>query len=86
MSEVDIIDLCRRSLLLILVVSAPTVGAAIVVGIAISLIQAMTQVQEATLTFVPKIIATLLVLYVAMPYMASAISSFSSEIFSFIGR
>lgn len=57
MNEADALDILRNAIWTILVASGPAVLAAMVVGVAIALIQALTQVQEMTLTFVPKIIA-----------------------------
>ena len=54
MNEVDALDLIHRAIWTVIMVSAPAVIAAMVVGIVIALLQALTQVQEATLTFVPK--------------------------------
>ena len=51
-----ILDLSRRTLLLALVISAPVLVTALVIGLAVSLLQAATQLQEQTLTFVPKLI------------------------------
>ena len=57
MNEVDALDLMRMALATVLLASAPAVGAAMLVGVVVALFQALTQIQEATLTFVPKIIA-----------------------------
>ncbi len=57
MSEADALKLVQDAIWSVIVGSGPAVGAAMLVGIAIALIQALTQVQEATLTFVPKILA-----------------------------
>jgi len=54
MSMDQAVDMTREALGLILLLSAPVLGAALIIGLAISLIQAVTQIQEQTLTFVPK--------------------------------
>ncbi|RVA51427.1 flagellar export apparatus protein FliQ, partial [Mesorhizobium sp. M7A.F.Ca.US.001.01.1.1] len=61
MNEADALDIVQYAVWTVLVASAPVVLVAMVVGIGIALIQALTQVQEITLTFVPKIVAIMLV-------------------------
>ncbi|HEV7415597.1 MAG TPA: flagellar biosynthetic protein FliQ, partial [Tianweitania sediminis] len=61
--------------------SAPAVIVAMVVGIAIALVQALTQVQEITLTFVPKIIAILIVVSLSGPFIGGQISAFTTVVF-----
>ena len=58
-----------------LIVAAPLMLVGLIVGIAISLLQALTQIQESTLVFVPKILAIFLALLVALPFMADALHS-----------
>ncbi len=69
MTQVDFLDLLQQTVILMLLLSAPILVVSMVVGLAISLIQAVTQIQESTLTFVPKILAALLTLVVAAPWM-----------------
>ena len=71
MSEIAFLDLMKDTIMLILLLSAPVLLVALVVGLLISLLQAVTQIQEATLTFVPKILACLLTLVVVSPWMLS---------------
>jgi flagellar biosynthetic protein FliQ len=66
MSEGLILDLLRESLWTTFVVSAPVLGVALVVGVAIGLLQALTSVQEMTLTFVPKLAAIAVAFWVTM--------------------
>ena len=65
-----------------LIAAGPAVIAAMVVGLVIALIQALTQVQEATLTFVPKIVAVLITVGVTAPFVGSQISIFTNLVFS----
>lgn len=76
------IDLVRESLWLILWVSLPVLGAALVVGLAVSILQAVTQVQEQTLSFVPKIVGMAIVAILAMPWMTMRIMEFAARMFS----
>ena len=71
MSQTAFLNLLQETVLLILLLSAPVLIVAMVVGLLVSLLQAVTQVQEATLTFVPKILASLGVLVIASPWMLS---------------
>jgi flagellar biosynthetic protein FliQ len=72
-------SLAAQSLSHVLVLSAPTVLAGLGVGFLISLFQAVTQIQEQTLTFVPKIIVVFLVLLLTGSWMVSSISDFAHE-------
>lgn len=74
----------QKAIFLIMVLGAPILLSAIVVGLAISIIQSVTQIQEQTLTFVPKIFAALLVLVVAAPWMIDVFISTTKEMFDFI--
>jgi flagellar biosynthetic protein FliQ len=72
----EILDLARQTIYVLLAVSAPMMTVALVVGLAIALLQALTQVQEMTLVFVPKIVAIFLTLLIALPFMAQALQGF----------
>lgn len=65
-----------------LLVAAPVLIVGLVVGVVISLFQAVTQVQEMTLVFVPKIVACLIALVAALPWMINILVSFTHNIFS----
>ncbi|TAN44319.1 MAG: flagellar biosynthesis protein FliQ [Nitrospirae bacterium] len=65
----------------VLMVGGPVLVASLVIGILISFFQAMTQLQEATITFVPKIIAVFLTLLIALPWMVKIMVSFTRNIF-----
>ena len=69
MDEVLFLTMFQKAIFLIMALGAPILLSAIVVGLTISIIQSVTQIQEQTLTFVPKIFAALLVLIVAAPWM-----------------
>ncbi|MBX5008558.1 flagellar biosynthesis protein FliQ [Rhizobium lentis] len=82
MNEADALDLFQAAIWTVLVASGPAVLAAMIVGLVIALIQALTQVQEATLTFVPKIVAVLVVVGVTAPFVGSQVSIFTNLVFS----
>ncbi len=72
MHGIDVIDQASRALTLVLLLSLPTIIVASVVGTLVSLIQALTQIQEQTLVFVPKILAIFVTLLLALPFMADS--------------
>ena len=77
MNEVDALELVRSAIWTILVAAGPSVGAGMFVGVAVALVQALTQVQEATLTFVPKIVVILIVLLVTGSFVGNQIFAFA---------
>ena len=81
MNEADALDIVQYAVWTVLVASAPVVLVAMAVGIGIALIQALTQIQEITLTFVPKIVAIFLVVALTAPFIGAQISSFTNVIF-----
>jgi flagellar biosynthetic protein FliQ len=74
-------ELIRDTLLMALFISAPMLGIGLVVGIIISLVQAVTQIQEQTLTFVPKIVAMVSAAIILMPWMSHRLMSYATEMF-----
>lgn len=80
MNGPEVVDLARESIYVMLQIAAPMMIAALVVGVAIALLQALTQVQEMTLVFVPKIVAIFLVLLLALPFMGQAMASYMNLI------
>ncbi|MCC7365470.1 MAG: flagellar biosynthesis protein FliQ [Dehalococcoidia bacterium] len=81
MNESVVIGLAREALWTSLIVGGPIMGIALVVGIVISVIQAVTQVNEMTLTFVPKLVAVFVGMLIMGPWMMEAMISFSTGIF-----
>jgi flagellar biosynthetic protein FliQ len=80
MNSAEAIDLARQAIWVLLEVAAPAMLTALVVGLCIGLLQALTQVQEMTLVFVPKIIAIFVVLLLALPFAGAAMSGLMTEI------
>jgi flagellar biosynthetic protein FliQ len=70
------VDLVRRAVMLSLLVSAPLLLTSLAVGILVSLVQAVTQLQEQTLTFIPKLLALAVVLVVALPWALGQLSQY----------
>ncbi len=73
MSGPEVMDVARDAIVTLLLVAAPLMLVGLIVGVAVSLLQALTQIQEATLVFVPKILAIFLALLVALPFMADVL-------------
>ncbi len=76
MSEIAFFDILRQGLWIAVAMSAPMLGVALVAGIVVGLFQALTSVQEMTLTFVPKVLAMLLVFWVSMSAMTAMLVDF----------
>ncbi|HZZ62607.1 MAG TPA: flagellar biosynthetic protein FliQ [Roseiarcus sp.] len=77
MNEGDAVDLVQSAIWMIIVGAGPAVGAAMVVGVAIAIPQALTQVQEMTLTFVPKMIAIFVVASLTASFVGGKFSAFT---------
>jgi flagellar biosynthetic protein FliQ len=81
MESPEIIDIAREGIWVLLLVSAPMMLTALVVGLAVSLVQALTQIQETTLTFVPKMTAMLIVMVLALPFMLQSLEDYGHKLF-----
>ena len=82
MNGAEVLDIARDGIWTSLWVAGPLMTVALVVGIAISLFQALTQIQEMTLVFVPKIIAIFIALIVALPFMGDVLHGYMGRIAS----
>lgn len=81
MEALDVLDIARDALLMMLFLSGPLLLTALVLGFLISLVQALTQIQEMTLTFVPKILGVFFVMLLSLPFMSSMLENFSHRLF-----
>ncbi len=79
-----VVQLARRSFEVTLLLAAPLLLASLVIGLIISIFQAVTSINEATLAFAPKIIAVMIAMIIFFPWMMTYMSDFTREIFSFI--
>lgn len=79
MTDAAIFDVLRQGLWISVVISAPLLAVALAAGILIGLFQALTSIQEMTLTFVPKVGAMLLVFWVSMSFMTSTLVAFFQD-------
>ena len=80
MSGSEVLDVARDAILTLVLVSSPLMLVGLAVGVAISLFQALTQIQEMTLVFVPKILAIFAAMLIALPFMADALQGHMARI------
>jgi flagellar biosynthetic protein FliQ len=76
----EVLDVARDGIATLLIVSSPLMIVGLVVGVAIALVQALTQIQEMTLAFVPKILAIFIAALVALPFMGQAMGGYMTRI------
>lgn len=81
MESAEVMDFAREGIWVLMLVSAPMLITALVVGLAVSLVQALTQIQESTLTFVPKMVAMLIVMAIALPFMLQSLEEYGQKLF-----
>lgn len=81
MNESMVLALAKEALWVTFLVGAPLLGVTMIIGIVISIFQAVTQINEMTLTFVPKIVGVFVALVIFGPWMLETISSFASTLF-----
>jgi len=84
MSGDVVIGIANEAIKVTLLLAAPMLVVGLIVGLAISIFQAVTQIQEMTLTFAPKIIAVLLALVVALPWMMQLMVDYTQNLFNSI--
>jgi flagellar biosynthetic protein FliQ len=83
-NEDVVINLVMNAMTLAFKVAMPLLGVALVLGLAVSIVQAVTQIQEQTLSFIPKIIGLAVVIVVAGPWMLGQIVSYTAELYGSI--
>ena len=80
MTPTDALEFARSSIYVLLQIATPAMLTALVVGLGIGLLQALTQIQEMTLVFVPKIIAIFVVLLICLPFVGAAMGGLMTDI------
>jgi flagellar biosynthetic protein FliQ len=80
MNEADFLEIAREGIIVLLQMSTPLMLIGLVVGLVVSLFQALTQIQEMTLTFVPKIVVIFVALLVLFPFMLSTLTTFTERL------
>lgn len=81
MNEVDVIDVGRNAMWVVIKVAGPIMFLGLISGLIIALFQALTTIQEMTLTFVPKIIVIFIGIVVLLPFMINTVTTFADTLF-----
>lgn len=84
MSEAEIIDIAKEAIWVTIKLSMPIMLIGLIVGVAISLIQALTQIQEMTLAFVPKILAIFVSIFILLPGLSTILVPYMKELMSIV--
>lgn len=84
MTGADVLDIARDGIWVLIVVSAPMMLVGLIVGVIIALFQALTQIQEQTLVFVPKIIAIFITMLLTLPFLGATMSGFMTRVMDLI--
>lgn len=82
MDVVDVVEIGRELLYLAILLSAPIVGVSLLVGLVVSIFQTLTSIQEQTLTFAPRIIAVVLTIAIALPWILRLLVEFTTSMIS----
>lgn len=80
MNQTEIVDLAREAIMLTIVIGGPVMLVGLIVGVLVALVQALTQIQEMTLVFVPKILVIFLSIFLLFPAFISVMNGFMKEI------
>ncbi len=86
MNGAEVLEVAREGIYVLLIISSPLMLIGLAVGLVIALFQALTQIQEMTLAFVPKIIAIFVTLLVALPFMGQVLGTYMETIVAQITR
>jgi flagellar biosynthetic protein FliQ len=86
MDQSEIVSLGAQAMWVTMELSLPILGVSLVVGLLVSIFQAVTQLQEPTLTFIPKIVATVVVIVIAGPWMMNTIVDYATTLFTSIAE
>lgn len=80
MNEAEVIEIGREAILVMLQMTMPLMVISLIVGVVISLFQAMTQIQEQTITFAPKLLVMFVALLALLPFMINSITNFTERL------
>ena len=81
MSHALVVDLARNAIMLALLIAGPMLVVALLVGLTVSVLQAVTQIQEQTLAFVPKLVGVSVVFLLALPWVLQLLVKYTTELF-----
>jgi len=80
MTGPEVLDIARQGIWTLILISAPPMVIGLLVGVVIALFQALTQIQEMTLVFVPKILAIFMTLLIALPFMGQVLEAYTARV------
>ncbi|WP_186386300.1 MULTISPECIES: flagellar biosynthesis protein FliQ [unclassified Stappia] len=80
MTGPEVLDIARQGIWTLILISAPPMVIGLLVGVVIALFQALTQIQEMTLVFVPKILAIFMTLLIALPFMGQVLEAYTARL------
>lgn len=86
MTDVTAVAIIRQGVTTVLMVAGPMLGVGMIVGLLVSIFQATTQIQEQTLTFIPKLLAVFFTLVLLGPWMLRVLVDFTTELFSYLSQ
>lgn len=86
MNEADALEIVQHAVWTVMMAAGPAVATAMLVGLVVALFQALTQIQEMTLTFVPKIVAVLFVAAMTASFMGAELYTFTAEVYAHIEK
>jgi flagellar biosynthetic protein FliQ len=81
MSHALVVDLARNAIMLSMLIAGPMLVVALLIGLAVSILQAVTQIQEQTLAFVPKLVGVSAVFLLALPWIIQLLVKYTTELF-----
>lgn len=84
MTEDIVLSIGRDAIWTTVILAAPLLLSALIVGLIVSVVQAVTQINEATLTFIPKMLAIVVVMVILAPWMTQMLTSYTTELFTSI--
>jgi flagellar biosynthetic protein FliQ len=84
MTGAEVLDIATQGIWTLLIVSLPMMLVGLIVGVVIALFQALTQIQEMTLVFVPKIIAIFITMLIALPFLGSTMAAYMDRVVDMI--
>lgn len=84
MTEAEVIEIAKQAMWLCIKMGTPIMLVGLIVGVLISLIQALTQIQEMTLSFVPKIVAIFIALFIFMPALSSVLVPYMQDLMGIV--
>ena len=86
MTDVTVVAIIRQGVITVLTVAGPMLGVGLIIGLLVSVFQATTQIQEQTLTFLPKLLAIFFTLVLCGPWMLRVLVDFTTELFSYLSQ